>query len=304
MGVRITQSQITSRTLRDLNAQMRSLSTLQETLATGKRVNSPSDDPIDARRAISIRRSISKSEQFLSNLNDLQPQLNGAEGVLTSILNILQRTQELTIRGINGSLSTEQMQQSAVEVNQLLEQALLEANTTINGRSLFAGTHTLSDAFSVTRDLLTDEITAANYEGNGVAIDVQFSDTGTLSVNSTGDDAFVSGVDLFALLIGIRDDMVAGDKDSLRTNHLDGLKDAQDQILESLAKIGGVQNRVEDISNTTEDFILALQEQLSDRVDADYAETVLNFNVQQNSFQSALNAAARIVQNSLLDFIR
>ncbi|MFP6598439.1 MAG: hypothetical protein VCC01_13350 [Candidatus Hydrogenedentota bacterium] len=52
-----------------------------------------------------------------------------------------------------------------------------------------------------------------------------------------------------------------------------------------------------------EDFILSLQEQLSNKVDADFAETMLQFDVQQNAFESALNAAARVIQNTLLDFI-
>lgn len=56
--------------------------------------------------------------------------------------------------------------------------------------------------------------------------------------------------------------------------------------------------------NNSLDFMLALEEQLSNKVDADYAETILDFNTQQNAFQSALNAAARVIQNSLLDFIR
>lgn len=49
---------------------------------------------------------------------------------------------------------------------------------------------------------------------------------------------------------------------------------------------------------------MSLQEQLSNMVDADFAETMLQFDVQQNAFESALNAVARAIQNTLLDFIR
>jgi flagellar hook-associated protein 3 FlgL len=47
-----------------------------------------------------------------------------------------------------------------------------------------------------------------------------------------------------------------------------------------------------------------LKQVLSDNIDADYAETVLNLNAQTNAYQTALNAAARVIQPSLLDFMR
>lgn len=304
MGIRITQALLTDRTLRDLNKQLLSLSKLQQQLATGRRVNSPSDDPIDARRAINIRAEISKTEQYISNLEDLQPQLRGAEGVFDSTLNILQRILELTVRAANETLNQEQLDITSEEVDQLLEQVFLESNERINGRALFGGTVTLTDPFVATRDPVTGEITGVTYQGNSEEIGVQFSDETTLSVNRPGDEVYLSDVDIFAVLIGIRDDLRAGDQDSLRNTRLGELDTAQNQILQVLSKIGAVQNRVEAIADKNEDFVLNLQEQLSDKVDADYAETVLNFNVQQNLYNSALNASARVLQNSLLDFIR
>ena len=109
---------------------------------------------------------------------------------------------------------------------------------------------------------------------------------------------------MFEILIGIRDDMEAGKQTNLRAVWLGELDSAQDQTLLSLASIGATQNRLEGVLNNAQDFVLALQKQLSKKVDADYAETIFQFNVEQNAFQSALNAAARVIQNSLLDFIR
>lgn len=302
--MRITQSLLTMRTLRDLNTQLQDLSVLQERLATGQLVNRPSDDPVDARRAMSIRSAISRSTQFISNLDGLEPSLRASEGVFTSTMNIIQRTRELTVRGASGTLGQEQLDINAEEINQLLEQMVLESNQRVDGKTIFGGTHTKIDAFTVTRDLITDRITAVTYQGNSEEIDVQFSENGFLSVNATGSNVFQSDVDIFETLIGIRDDLLAGDQDNLRDVRLGELNTSQEQISRELAKIGAVDNRVVEIINSTQDLILDLQEQLSDRIDADYAETVLQFNVQQNSYQSALNASARILQNSLLDFIR
>jgi flagellar hook-associated protein 3 FlgL len=304
MAFRITQSLLTTRTLNNLNDQLQRLSTLQDALSTGRRVNRPSDDPIDARRAISIRTTITKTEQFISNLNDINPLLLATESVLSDMVNIFQRSKELTIRGASGTLGQSQLDQSAIEIDQLLEQLVANSNNSTNGRAIFGGTRTLSDPFEVTRDLVTDRITGVTFVGNSEGIAVPFSDTGQIDTNVTGDVAFQGTIDTFAMLIGIRDDMEAGDQANLSAVRLQELDTAQNQTLESMAGLGAKQNRLESVLNTAEDFVLALQEQLSNKVDADFAETMLNFNVQQNSFQSALNAAARVVQTSLLDFIR
>jgi flagellar hook-associated protein 3 FlgL len=162
----------------------------------------------------------------------------------------------------------------------------------------------LTEPFTVTRDIVTNNITAVTYNGNSGAIEIPFSNSGRIQINIPGDEAFQASIDVFSMLIGIRDDMLAGDQDNLRDTRLAELKLAQDQSLLSLAKIGATQNRLEGILNNAHDFMLSLEEQLSNKVDADFAETILDFNTQQNAFQSALNAAARVIQNSLLDFIR
>lgn len=304
MGIRITQSLLTQRTLQNLNNSLIRLSKLQEQLATGVRVNRPSDDPVDARRAIDIRTTISKTEQYISNLTDLQPTLNASENVLSSTVNIMQRVTELTVRAANGTEGQEALNASANEIDQLLEQVFLIANEKLSDRSLFGGTITTIDAFVATRDPVTDEITGVTYQGNDGEIEVQFSDETTLSVNLPGDEVFQDAVDIFDMLIGIRDDMRSGDQDSLSMVRLDQLDTAQQQVLSGLSKIGAVQNRITEISDKNEDFVLDLREQLSQKIDADFAETVLAFQTEQNGYNAALSASARVLQNSLLDFIR
>lgn len=304
MGIRITQNLLTNRTLNNLNDQLRRISRLQDMLATGRRINAPSDDPIDARRAINIQTGIDQTTQYISNLEDIDPQMRDTESVFTSMVDLIQRAQELTIRAANETLAQQQLDQSAIEIDQLLEQLVLGANQRTNGRTLFGGTRTLTDPFSVTRDPGSNRITGVTYEGNSGAIEIPFSTTGRIQINIPGDEVFQANVDMFQMLIGIRDDMEAGDQANLSAVRLGELDTAQDQTLLALATTGATQNRLGTVLNNAEDFILALQEQLSNKVDADFAETMLQFNVQQNSLQSALNAAARVIQTSLLDFIR
>lgn len=299
---RVTQSLLVSRQLSNLNRQLSKISSLQETLASGLRVKRPSDDPLDARRAISTRTSIAKNDQFISNISGVNPQLGESASTLLNVEDILVRVLELTTQAGNDTLSQVQLDAIALEIDQLLESAVSAGNHRTNGRSIFAGTQTLADAFDVVR--VAGQITSVTYAGNNEDIEINISEGDRTAINVDGTEAFLSNVDLFAVLIGIRDDMLAGDQDSLRDVRLDEIQVAMEQTLFAVSKIGAIQNRLEQVSGDLEDFNIQLQILLSDKVDADFAETILQMSVAENAYVAALNAAARVLQPNLLDFIR
>jgi len=217
-------------------------------------------------------------------------------------VSVLQRANELTLQGANGTSSQTQMNALAIEVNQLIEATLTEANHQTNGRYVFGGTRTLDAPFVATRDA-EGQITAVTYQGNDEAIEIGVTDGISVQINETGQHAFLSGQNVFQTIIDIRDNLLSGDKTSLQTDRLTELGDAQDQLLISMAAMGATQNRLETLTTNTEASVDQLRVTLSDNIDADYAETVVNLNAQSNAYRAALEAAARVIQPSLLDFI-
>ena len=75
-------------------------------------------------------------------------------------------------------------------------------------------------------------------------------------------------------------------------------------INQQLARIGATQNRLELVNEGLLDGNVRLHKLLSEKTEADYADTILQLNVAQNAYEAALNAAGRVLQTSLLDFIR
>jgi flagellar hook-associated protein 3 FlgL len=300
--LRVTQGMIVARSLSDLSRQTRRLLRLQEQLATGLKVNSPSDDPLAARRAVNIRSVIAKQEQYLTNISSAGPVLQESGASLQTVVSALQRTNELALQGANGTSSQSQMEALAIEVNQLIESTLTEANHQTNGRYVFGGTRTLNAPFVATRDA-EGQITDVTYEGNEEAIKISVTEGISVQINETGQSAFSSDQDILQMLIDIRDNLMAGDKTSLQTDRLIELGNAQDQLLMSMAALGATQNRMDALTANLEESVDQLRVTLSDNIDADYAETVINLNAQSNAYQAALEAAARVIQPSLLDFI-
>ncbi|HNR34391.1 MAG TPA: flagellar hook-associated protein FlgL [Candidatus Hydrogenedentes bacterium] len=301
--MRVTQQLMVNRVLGNLNKQTGKLLALQEQLATGLKVNTPSDDPLAARRAVNIRANIGAIEQYITNLSTAGPFLTESTNALQTVVDVLQRAQVLTVQGATGTNNQTQLDQIAIEIDQLLETAVAEANHQTNGRYLFGGTRTTSPPFAVTRDA-ENRITAVTYQGNDEAIRIAIGDSVDVAINETGSDAFQSAQDIFQMLIAIRDNLRAGDQASLQNQRLAELPTARGQLLISLARIGAVQNRIEQATANAENVVQQLRSALSDSIDADYAETVVNLNAQSNAYQAALNAAARVIQPSLLDFVR
>ncbi len=131
--------------------QLRSaLDFTQRQVSSGRRILTPSDDPIGASRALEIRESIGRLEQFDRNSGVAVNRLSQEESALNSVNNALQRVRELSLQASNATQSNESRQLIAVEVRQQLDQLIQLANQTDgDGAFLFSGN--LSDTQAVTR---------------------------------------------------------------------------------------------------------------------------------------------------------
>ena len=112
----------------------------QQQIASGRRLLTPSDDPIASGRALELKESLARIEQFDRNGTIARNRLSHEEASLTDVNNVLQRVRELALQANNGSQSNESRRQIAVEVRQHLDALVQIANQRDgNGRYLFAG---------------------------------------------------------------------------------------------------------------------------------------------------------------------
>ncbi|MCC6696285.1 MAG: flagellar hook-associated protein FlgL [Candidatus Hydrogenedentes bacterium] len=304
MGVlRVTQGILAQRALTNIQNQSRRILELQTQLSTGLRVNAPSDNPIDARRAINTRATIAKNEQYLENISTIGPRLEETVTAIQTMSDNLLRARELTLQGANGTNDQTSLDALAEEINQILEAAVNTANHQTGSLYIFGGTRTTTPAFDVTRDVNGD-ITAVTYQGNTEDIEIAVGDGIKVTTNEPGSTVFQSSQDIFQTLIDIRDNLLSGDQASLQDARLTELETARQQLSQAMSRVGAVQNRLERTELELEDFQIQLEELLSDSIDADFADVVINLNAQSNAFQAALSAAAQVIQPSLLDFIR
>ena len=111
-----------------LDAQAR-LQRTQEELASGKRILTPSDDPVAAGQIQNIRSELTRIETLQKNANYAYNDLAMAESVLDGVQDALQRARDLTVRGGNDALSVSEKQLIANEIDGIRDQILSLANS-------------------------------------------------------------------------------------------------------------------------------------------------------------------------------
>ncbi|MBI3097657.1 MAG: flagellar hook-associated protein FlgL [Planctomycetes bacterium] len=158
---------------------------LQEQLSTGKRINRPSDDPIGSNRILDFTRQIARNTQFSLNVETLQHRLELTDGALGEITDHANRAEVLLLQEVGDSATAQTRRLAANEVNNLLEQAVSQANSQIEDRFIFGGSRTTVRPFEILAG-------AVLYNGNRVELQSNIADGVTLGGNLPGDDAFGS----------------------------------------------------------------------------------------------------------------
>jgi len=301
MGTRITTKILYNSAIDNLHRIETGLAALQEQLASGMRVNRPSDDPVATRRAIGYRTELRRNDHYLTAIRDSQIFTGAADSTLGIVTDDLIRVRELVLQGASGTLAQEQRDHIATEVNQIVSGMLDLANTTSGGRQLFGGTYTLAPPFEAT--MAGGEIASVQYVGNNETLTVQMDADAYITINQPGSTVFQGNIDIFHVLIGIRDDLRAGDTDSLSNVRIGELDQVSEQIAQARAVYGATLNRLEFNEGRIEDNEITLMEVLSQTQEADFAEVVTQINMKEVALQAALATTARVIQASLLDFI-
>ena len=189
MAMRITQNTLFSRALFDMQRGLFRYSQLQTEVATGRRVNRPSDDPAAALQIMPLRGELRDLEQFNQNVSLARETLNTSAASLEDGSSVMQRVRELATQAANGTLSGSDRESISAEVDQLLDQMLGIANSRRGERYLFGGTETGSQPFTLET---VGGRTRAVYQGNGQSLEVDVAPGVSTGVNVPGDSIFLT----------------------------------------------------------------------------------------------------------------
>ncbi len=147
--IRVTNLMINNNLVHTLNRQQGLMQNTEQQLATGSKIQLPSDDPVGAANQMLLRSRMNELEQYQRNINEAKDRLNLMDGQLDRVGEIFQRMRYLTVQAANGTNSGFELKEAiAKEINQHLHALVDIANTKDStGRSLFGGSVIERDPF-------------------------------------------------------------------------------------------------------------------------------------------------------------
>ena len=390
--MRISNNAMFDQMRRHLMQNTERLMRAQEQMATQKRFSRLSDNPIDAGRVLNLKGAVSRTDQYLRNIEQAVTAAGVQDQAAGQIHELLARANELLVREANQATSTPATREATrIEMANLAGQLLHVANTRFDGKYVFGGHQTGQPAFAgataqVDGDPVQDGTLAAaarvvdasaltyrpyeirftaadrfdvidvqggqtiladqayvsgepinfagleatladgtgapaagmtlqiettpagEYLGDGRIQEVEVQPGGRTPVNMPGDRLFqgaglADGIDLFALMRDINQALADGDYDAIQ-EQLGSLERAHEQVSSQRSTVGARVNQLEQVKERQADIKLSLQVLSSNIEDIDVAEAITELGRQQNIYEATLGAAGRIIQPSLLDFLR
>lgn len=322
--MRITTKMLNQTLINNINTNLQKMEEYQNQISSTKLITKPSDDPIATGQLLSTKSALKAQEQYTRNMEDATGWLDTADVALAQANDVLHRARESAVAGSTGTTTIDSMVALAYVVDGLVGEMVQIANTNYGGRYIFGGGKSSVAPFSITGQE-DSKITAVqfgddNFEGSsldetsqkldqvyaqkiaveaGVTIDVS-SGRMTFHTNADGADE-VNAV--FGKLIELRTALDKGDKDAVG-QLLGAFDKLLDNVLSERAVVGAKVNRMESALKRASTYELNLTKLVSKLEDADYAKDSISFNSQQIVYQASLSVGAKIIQPSLLEFLR
>jgi flagellar hook-associated protein 3 FlgL len=293
--MRVTQGMLASNSLKNLSNSYKQMGKYQDQLATGKKIARPSDDPVVAMKGMYYRSNLSEVEQYKRNLSEAYLWMENSEAGVEHVNEALHRVRELTVQGSNGTLSESDKEAIAREIEQIKKEIMNVANTQVAGRYIFNGTNTSQPPVQDGGEGVPQvTLNISDYS-------IEVSRGVSLKANINPDNVF--GQKMFDIIQGIQESL-SGTGTADLNNLLSDLDSQMDTISAERSELGARYNRLEMIEARIDQQEVISTRILSDNEDADIERVIMDLTNQESVHRAALSVGARIIQPTLMDFLR
>ena len=335
--MRITTSMMSNKYIKNLNKSAYEMNKLSEKVETGRKFVKGSEDPVSAIKAYKLRREYRTTEIYDTNIQDVESFLTAAETSLTEISNNLESVYTSYLKGINGTMNADDREIIAKQLENLQRSILTSLNAKFEDRYVFGGTSKEEIPFTVKDGVLhfkginlnTSEDADGNFvnledlANETIHIDLGLGMTFDGDAKLTTDTVFdmsMSGIkfmgfgetadgnpmNLYNLIGKIKEKLVSDSfsLDDEMISYIDEFEKQKNQVLVHITDIGSKTNYLDFLKTRNEDNLFNLNKKLLEVEFEDPAEAIVNFKMQEYSYNAALSMGNRILQNSFIDFMK
>ena len=278
-----------------LSKSLRRLYDENRKIATGTRIQYPSDDPVGFEATTRLGATIRRLEQYHKNVDDALAWLGLTESALAQAGEGVHRARQLAVQAANGTLTEGDRADVAREIAQIIDDLLDIGNTRYGSRYIFGGLK--GDAPPFVRQ---EHGFAYVGSSSGEWVEYEIGPGLTLRVGVNGDEALVPVLDA---LTALESALHANDTTEI-DRALGELDAAFGTLLRWRSEVGARMNRLELTQARYEQDVLSARSLLSEKADVDYADAIMRLKQEESVYRAALAVSARIIQPTLIDFLR
>lgn len=297
------------------------ISKVQQQISSGKRLITPSDDPIAAAQVVEINQSIAVNDQFAKNRLQLANNLNQTDVTLSNITDVLQNIHEIVVQASNGLNSTQDKFVLATDLQGQFDQLLKLANSSDSvGNYMFSGNNNSTPPYQK-----NSETGFWEYKGSkdNVIVNVDHNSTmpativgynlfsnsnsPSLSNNQAPDSERDNIFNQLAVAINALNNptaTTASEYDAAITNLASYYDLALTQVNSVRSEVGNRLNMIDQLDSLGSSRGLQLTQTLSNLQDLDYAKAISEFSRQQTVLQAAQQTFGQTSKLTLFDYLK
>jgi flagellar hook-associated protein 3 FlgL len=283
--------------LSGLNSNNQATAIAQEELATGRRVNEPSDDPSATAVAIGIHSQSSQDDQFNQNISSVSGLLQTADSTLSSVVTALTQAITLGVQAGDGTISASSRATLSNQIQSVSAQVLSLANTTYQGSYIFAGNNSGQPAY-VADPASPSGVT---YQGNSGVNNVEIAQGQSIATNVPGSQILTSpSSDVFAALNNLAQAAQSGNGVQAAVTQL---RAVFDHVTSQRTFYGSQLTQLNSTSTYLSNNKIQLASQENTAIGIDLSQATIDVQNALTNRSAILAAGGKIQNTSLLDFL-
>lgn len=261
-------------------------------IATGKRINSLSDDASGMEKVLDYRTTLTTIGQYQQNITSTKTRVEYTETVLGQINDMVDDATKIA-----SNPDADNRTALAQQIANIRDQVMGLVNSKYSGNYLFHGHLTDTPPF--------DETTGAydGSPGSDGSHKAMIGDGIQVSLDADGSGMFIEGGDnVFTVLDNLEAALLANDNTAMAAT-VDPLYRIGDQLEVVRSGSSAIYNRLEKTDEHWEAFSNSVETMRSKVEDADITEAAIDLQLQQTSYEVLLKVAAQVIQPTLVDFL-
>ena len=285
--------------LAGLQQSQTTLNQALEQVSTGKSVNVPSDNPAAASEIVQNTIETATVDQYTQNVTGVLSQVQAASSALSSVESSLTQAISLGTEGANGTESTANQQSIASQVQGILNSVVTQANTSYEGSYLFGGTASSQQPYTAD----SSSPTGYTYNGNSGQNSVAVGDSTNVQVNLPGSQIFSnSTTNVLGSLSALVTALQGGNSSAIGTA-VSGVTTALNYVSQQSIFYANADSQLNSQETYLQQETVNLSSQQTSLVGVNMAQAAINLSQAQTDNSAALAAAAKVLPDTLLNYL-